>query len=755
MAPILRRTTAGRKSAATTPRKPRWGRQLCLVVAAAALAPHAAPAQAPGDSASTLLATAQQLASRGDTAEALETLARAVRRFPGLAEAHYRRGLLLSRTASASLGDHFHRLSAQRALERALQIDRDNPTYLLELGRLRLKMPFLRLEAGRAFRRALAAARARNDPAVLAAVECELGELSLRRADNARDRRILTGGAVRFDPERALDDWRYAENFITQQSTAVEEPGEADRRNAEDHFRAALSAWPAHEGAAGGLLALLHDAERFEEYRTAAGNFARAAPRSARAQLAFGLGLVRLGRDAEAAAAFDSALALMTPAERRAVEDLSPILLRADARAYQNLPTADRSEAERIYWTSNDPLRLTAVNEHRLEHLARVAYADIRYTAPDLGLRGWETDRGVIYIRYGPPPVAASFPANTEAVGDPEQIGKITTVWWYPERRLRFVFYGTPGYNFARFAGDFAAYAEDARYAAPVRYDNVPVHEALDSVPVQVARFRDSTGATAVVFFAGVPVSRMLSGVELARSALETGLFVSDRLERAVVERRSRESVDIAAERQLESRTFEVLLESGDYRFRVEAREPSSRRAARGAGSLSVSRMGEHGLELSDLLLANRIAPRVEPTRGRHDYFVEPNPAMDYRPGQPVHLYWEIYGLAPDSSGVASYDVSVTIRLEAIQRRGMVARIVGNALDITGVTPEGEDRIVLTYARESSVAGRDRVPETLQLDLGGNTEGLYTLDLRVRDRRSGQVAERSRTFTVSRGTPPQ
>jgi len=222
-----------------------------------------------------------------------------------------------------------------------------------------------------------------------------------------------------------------------------------------------------------------------------------------------------------------------------------------------------------------------------------------------------------------------------------------------------------------------------------------------------------------------------------------------------VVERRSRESVDIAAERQLESRTFEVLLESGDYRFRVEAREPSSRRAARGAGSLSVSRLGEHGLELSDLLLANRIAPRVEPTRGRHDYFVEPNPAMDYRPGQPVHLYWEIYRLAPDSSGVASYDVSVTIRLEAIQRRGMVARIVGNALDITGVTPEGEDRIVLTYARESSVAGRERVPETLQLDLGGNTEGLYTLDLRVRDRRSGQVAERSRTFTVSRGTPPQ
>lgn len=750
MTAILRFAPTARKGRARYQPKPWWS-GLSLALAVAAALPQAPlTAQEPDTSASTFLVTAAELASRGDTAAALATLDRAVRRFPGLGEAHYHRGLLLSRMATFSLSDHLRRAAAQHALERALALDRDNPLYLLELGRLRLKTPFLRIAASRYFHRAEAAARARGDAAVLADVENELGEIYVRRADNAQHRHILTGGALRFDPNQALADWRYAQNFITEQTTAVEDAGEMDRRRAEDYFRAALIAVPAHERAASGLLGLLYDADRFEEFLGVARRLARHAPGSARAQLALGLGLMRTGRDTAATAAFDSALALMSPEERRAVEDLSPILRRSDADTYHQLSGAERREAERIYWAASDPLRLTPVNEHRIEHIARVAYADIRYTAPELSLRGWDTDRGVIYIRYGPPPVAVSFPPSTEGA-NPEQIGKITTVWWYPERRLRFVFFGTPGYNVARFGGDFMAYAEDARYAAPVRYDNVPVNEALDSIPVQVARFRDSGGAPSVVFFAGVPVAHMLNGIDLTRSTLQTGIFISDRLERDIFQRRHEEPVNLSEERQFEARTFEVQLDPGEYRYRLEAREPVSRRAARGAATVEVGEPRHGVLDLSDVVLADNVAPRTDAPRGRLDFFIDPNPAQSYAPGQRVHLYWEIYGVSPDTAGVGSYTVSVVIRLQSIERRGLVARLVGGTMDAVGASAEGDDRVTLTYARELTVQGLDRVPEYLAVDLGDSPEGLYSLEISVEDGRTHQTVVRNRAFSLWRG----
>ncbi len=719
-----------------------------LVLTILAYDPAAAQETAPPPS--TLVAMAGELASRGDTSGALATLQRAVRLFPGFAEAHYWRGLLLVRSSSGGMADLFRRRAAQGALERALELDRDNPRYLLELGRLRLKTPFLRFDAGRLFRRAAAAARTRGDSVALADVEAEIGDIFARRADVFAQRRMITSGATRFDPDRALEDWRYAENFINQQSTRIDDAAEADRRQAEEHYRAGLAASRGHEASARGLLALLHDGQRYEEYLTVARAFARAAPGSARAQLTLGLGLTRTDRPEAAAVAFDWALALLSVGEQREVLDLSPILRRSDAERYRQMAPEEQQELERVYWSASDPLRLTSVNEHRVEHLARVAYADLRFSSEELGLRGWETDRGVIYIRYGPPPVVATFGPATESSYDPAQVGRITTVWWYPERRLRFVFTGMPGYNVARFAGDFSAFAEDARYQAPARYDNVPVSEALDSVPIQVARFRDSVAGMEVVVFAGVPIARMLSGIELTRSTLETGLFVTDLLEHPMLERRGREPVVLAEDRPFEERTYEVRLGPGSYRARVEALEPSSRRAARGTVPVTVTSPPAGGLDLSDVVLADRVAERIPSPRGRRDFFIDPNPAMSFPFGQRVHLLWEIYGLRPDSAGVAPYTVAITLRLQGIERTGLVARLVGGAMDAAGLTAEGEDQVVLTYRREVMVRGRDRVPEHVALDLAGGPPGVYELEVGVEDRRTGQSVVRSRTFRITR-----
>ena len=730
-------------------------RAIGLVVAAMVALPAPSRAQEADDAvarATRLVADAMQLALRGDTAAALDRLEAATKLAPNLADAHYRRGLLLARQAGNEIEDMFQRRAAQGAFERALRIDRGNPEYFLEFGRLRLKQGLGRLDAQRMFNRALDAARQRGDGGLIAETETEIADIHFRRYMAVGHRYLLTGDALQFDPDEAINNPHYAKDFLAQRASEIEDAGELDLRQAEAHYRNGVAAWPGHDRANAGLLGILIDGQRMEEYHEQARAFAAAAPDNPRAQLFLGLGLWRSGRGAEAARAFARGLGGLTPGERSRLTDLSTILRRTDAQSYQAMTAAQRSEFDRIYWAAGDPLKLTPENEHLLEHYARAAYADLRFSAPELHLRGWDTDRGVIYLRYGPPPVVATFgPQTAQRSSDPTSVGKITTVWYYPERNLRFVFYGPPGYNFARFAGEFQQYAEDARYAIPVKYDNVPVNEAMDSIPVQVAAFRGaSPGApTDLVFFAGLPLGRMASNVDLKEGPIEHGLFITDPLEREVKVERRDETVRFQSETQLEQRTFTAALPAGEYRFRVEARQPTTHRAARGADRLVVDGFDRGTLMLSDVVMADRVAPRREAPAGRADFLVDPNPAMRYAPGDEVHLLWEIYNLAPDSLGTVRYDAEVVLRVQALERRNLAARVVGGVFDAVGTTAKGDDQVSVRYSVSETLGGRDRLPAWVAVDLEDAPNGTYILELIITDRRSGQSAVRRRTFTVT------
>jgi len=397
----------------------------CLLVVMALAAPTRLRSQEADDAvarASQLVTDAVQLAVRGDTAAALARLEDALKLAPTLADAHYQRGMLLAHQAGTDLGDMFKRRAAQAELERAIRIDRGNPAYFLELGRLRLKQGVGRLEAQRLFSRALDAARQRGDGALIAETEAELGDVYHRRYQALDHRRLLTNDALQFDPDEAIRNPHYAKDFLAQRTSEVDDAGELDLRQAEAHYRGGVAAWPAHDRANAGLLGILIDEQRLEEFHEQARRFVAAAPRNPRAQLFLGLGLWRMGRGAEASRAFDKALAGLSPAERSRLTDLSVILRRPDAADYEAMTAAQRAEFDRIYWAAADPLKLTAENEHLLEHFARAAYADLRFSAPELHLRGWDTDRGVIYMRYGPPPVVAQM-SHVPTMSAPRPVG--------------------------------------------------------------------------------------------------------------------------------------------------------------------------------------------------------------------------------------------------------------------------------------------------------------------------------------------
>ena len=319
--------------------------------------------------------------------------------------------------------------------------------------------------------------------------------------------------------------WQMLERSITWSGQGVTE-----RDQMVQHLGKALEADPAHVGAASQLLAYYHDQGYLDEYTAEARRFARAAPTEPKAYLALGLGLHAMGREDEAAGAFQYALELMPFEVAEEFRSVARLLTKDDAKAYAALAPEARQEARRRFWLASDPLYLTPSNEFRAEYLARMAYADLRYGVAEYKLTGWQTDKGVIYVRYGAPLRHATFsPTNLgeQAAGDFGQIGATTTVWSYGRQGPVFVFTQNPGYRRARFAGDFRFYADDYRSMQPTHM-TAPSLPSPVGMPTQTARFRGAGDAMALEVHSLLPLDTLGSIAGVVETTLESGLFVVD-----------------------------------------------------------------------------------------------------------------------------------------------------------------------------------------------------------------------------------
>jgi GWxTD domain-containing protein len=91
-------------------------------------------------------------------------------------------------------------------------------------------------------------------------------------------------------------------------------------------------------------------------------------------------------------------------------EDVAYIISDAEKAAFQAL-TSDEERAHFIeqFWDRRDPTPGTVENEMKAEHYRRIGYANEHFAGD---VPGWKTDRGRIYIQYGPPDEIESHPAG-------------------------------------------------------------------------------------------------------------------------------------------------------------------------------------------------------------------------------------------------------------------------------------------------------------------------------------------------------
>ncbi len=91
-------------------------------------------------------------------------------------------------------------------------------------------------------------------------------------------------------------------------------------------------------------------------------------------------------------------------------KDVAYIITDEERKAFKKLQTDD--ERERFieeFWRRRDPDPDTDENEYREEYYERIAYANEHFAS---GIPGWKTDRGRIYIMWGKPDETESHPSG-------------------------------------------------------------------------------------------------------------------------------------------------------------------------------------------------------------------------------------------------------------------------------------------------------------------------------------------------------
>ncbi len=101
---------------------------------------------------------------------------------------------------------------------------------------------------------------------------------------------------------------------------------------------------------------------------------------------------------------------LETPWGKWLNEDVVYIITGAERQAFGQLNTdEEREQFIEQFWLRRDPTPDTVENEFKEEHYRRIAYANEHFSS---SVQGWKTDRGRIYITYGPPDEIDSHPSG-------------------------------------------------------------------------------------------------------------------------------------------------------------------------------------------------------------------------------------------------------------------------------------------------------------------------------------------------------
>jgi len=128
---------------------------------------------------------------------------------------------------------------------------------------------------------------------------------------------------------------------------------------------------------------------------------------------------------------------LETPFRKWLNEDVAYIITDEERQSWKRLATdEEREQFIEGFWLRRDPTPDSQENEFKEEHYRRIAYANERFAS---GIPGWKTDRGRIYIAFGPADEVESHPSGGTYERPIEEGGGTTSTFPFEKWRYRWI----------------------------------------------------------------------------------------------------------------------------------------------------------------------------------------------------------------------------------------------------------------------------------------------------------------------------
>lgn len=533
--------------------------------------------------------------------------------------------------------------------------------------------------------------------------------------------------------------------------------GEADYQDAERLFRRATTLNPLEPRAFRDLAMLLAEKNRWKELELVARDRVASTPGDAWAQLSLGLALQRTRRVVDARTAFEAGAAELSLAERSRLFSFARLLERHDSASYVKSSPEARTAREQTYWTMATPLWSRPGDDPRTEFLARVTYAELRWTVDESRVRGADSDRGEAYIRFGPPDVIGVVRSNDFQNGagvDVQQLGQhrlrqsqrlapqsdLVTYWDYATG-LTLVFWGAPTYGTAHFPIDDGAHITRLTELRPSSFDNVATATVAD-VTLQTARFRAPGDSVDIVIASLAPV-RAIQRTAGANAPIREYAWLLPAAGGAA----QQDSLTVAAS-GIHVWNFRVA--PAAYVYRIEASTAGADVVGRAVQRIQTGRdtatmFAPRGFGMSDVFVATRAEPKRATGLLRwRDFDVAPVLGAMTRQGT-LDIVWENYEFG-DRNGQAQYHVAITVQRERSAAGRIAAQIVSAVTGAVGVSRR-DDRVILSFDRTGPAS--PAFADYLTIALGDTPPGRYRLTIEVTDRTSGHKTSRSTELAIA------